>query len=318
MTSPWTLAEQIPTQSQSQAPPSAPPSGGRPSLGQPASRPGGRRSLLGVSNMRRGARPDGGGTGATPVSAAQEGPGEMPVSAEAGPDKLPTPWSTLRAWDGKSAQHKARAELGGGAAGDENQAGPPQRQQCAQAEPVAEQQGRQQAGCAPSAACEHSSGAGSRRQRQAQSAAGAVGSAAAAACAGGAASAGPTHGCIALTSVDAAVVELARSATRRLRGLRLCPEGKEDGQVTHLVVGDERRTLKLMLAVANGAWLLSPQWVTASLEAGHWLPESQFSAKVGSRWRPFVSQGGCFVLVCMFHAPWAESQGPSLLVAATA
>ena len=57
-------------------------------------------------------------------------------------------------------------------------------------------------------------------------------------------------------------------------------------QVTHLVIGDERRTLKLMLAVANGAWLVSPQWVTASLEAGRWLPESQFPAKVstGCRW----------------------------------
>ena len=54
-------------------------------------------------------------------------------------------------------------------------------------------------------------------------------------------------------------------------------------QVTHLVVGDERRTLKLMLAVANGAWLVSPQWVTASLEAGRWLPESQFPAKVKAK-----------------------------------
>lgn len=53
-------------------------------------------------------------------------------------------------------------------------------------------------------------------------------------------------------------------------------------QVTHLIVGDERRTLKLMLAVAAGAWLVSPQWVTASLEAGRWLPESQFPAKVFS------------------------------------
>ena len=110
--------------------------------------------------------------------------------------------------------------------------------------------------------------------------------------------------CVALTSVDAGVTDLARSAVRRLRGLRLCPEGREDGQVTHLVVGDERRTLKLMLAVANGAWLLSPQWVTASLEARRWLPESQFPAKVhdadvamvgrggGARWGSAAAAGG--------------------------
>ena len=38
-----------------------------------------------------------------------------------------------------------------------------------------------------------------------------------------------------------------------------------------------------MLAVANGAWLLSPAWVTASLEAGSWLPESAFPAQVLAR-----------------------------------
>ncbi|KAL4430735.1 hypothetical protein ABPG75_005991 [Micractinium tetrahymenae] len=277
VTSPWALAEQMPTQSQSQPPPSAPPSG-RPSAVQPAPRPGRRRSLLGVSNMRR-ACPAGGSTRATPASAGREPPAEEPFSAGAGPEKLPTPWSTLRPWDGKSARQEGGAEPAGAADADENQAGPPQRQQQAQAQPVPEPQ-QQQAGRAPSATGGASSGGGSRRQRPTQSAAAAVTSAAAAASGAAAASAGPTQGCIVLTSVDAAVVDLARSATRRLRGLRLCPEGKEDGQVTHLVVGGERRTLKLMLAVANGAWLLSPQWVTASVEAGRWLPESQFSAKV--------------------------------------
>jgi hypothetical protein len=38
--------------------------------------------------------------------------------------------------------------------------------------------------------------------------------------------------------------------------------------------------LQVLLAVANGAWLLTPEWVTASLEAGHWLPEPPFEAKV--------------------------------------
>lgn len=298
VTSPWTLAEQMPTQSQSQPPASAPPSG-RPSVGQPAPRPGGRRSLLGVSNMRR-AGPAGGSTGTTPVSAGQGPPAEEPASAEAGPAKLPTPWSTLRPWDGKSARQEGDAELADFACADENQAGPPQMQpQNVQAQPAPEQ-GRQQASRATSAAEGAGSGGASRRQRQAQSAAAAVSSAAAAAGAAGSAGAGPTHGCIALTSVDAAVVDLARSATRRLRGLRLCPEGKEDGQVTHLVVGDERRTLKLMLAVANGAWLLSPQWVTASLEAGRWLPESQFSAKVrgkrGAWWLLSGYPATCFCL----------------------
>ena len=49
-------------------------------------------------------------------------------------------------------------------------------------------------------------------------------------------------------TVDPGVVDLVKSAVRRLRGVRLCSEGREDGAITHLVIGKERRTLKLMLA----------------------------------------------------------------------
>lgn len=38
--------------------------------------------------------------------------------------------------------------------------------------------------------------------------------------------------------------------------------------------------MKAMLAVANGGYFLSPEWITASLEAGKWLPESEYPAKV--------------------------------------
>ena len=246
--SPWALAEQGPTQSPASQPDGTagkPEASGRASLGRPKA--GGRRSLLGVSNMRSI-----GGSGATPSSAVRPPPG--------GEGKLPTPWSTLRPWDGKAAAHEAAAAA---ASGDENQGGscePQQQQQPQQAGP----------GVGPGPQQEEAQLSGDRlpQQQRAAPPAGSTGP-------------GPTHGCIALTSVDAAVVDLARSATRRLRGLRVCPEGREEGQVTHLVIGGERRTLKLMLAVANGAWLLSPQWVTASLEAGRWLPESQFPAKVG-------------------------------------
>lgn len=140
-------------------------------------------------------------------------------------------------------------------------------------------------------------------------------------------------------------MELCKSATRRLRGLRLCSEGREDGRVTHLVIGKERRTLKLMLAgaagavyqlvltcwlrptglasslgsssrnyrqwawpgsklmflvhaVANGAWLVSPEWVTASLEAGKWLPECRFPAKVRS-----IALASCCVLEAKWRLP---------------
>jgi hypothetical protein len=50
--------------------------------------------------------------------------------------------------------------------------------------------------------------------------------------------------------------------------------------VTHLVVGADKRTLKLLLGVAEGAHLMSPAWVTDSLAAGHWLPEEGYVAQV--------------------------------------
>ena len=38
--------------------------------------------------------------------------------------------------------------------------------------------------------------------------------------------------------------------------------------------------VQVLLAVAAGAWLLTPEWVDASLQAGHWLPEAPFQAQV--------------------------------------
>jgi hypothetical protein len=91
---------------------------------------------------------------------------------------------------------------------------------------------------------------------------------------------GPKHGFIAVTSTTSGVVALCKSAVQRLRGLRFCVEGKEDGAITHLIIGDERRTMKAMLAVANGAILLDPEWITASLEAGKWVAEGPYKSKV--------------------------------------
>lgn len=210
VTSPWALAEQDgvpptqPSQSQASQPP---PSGGRPSIGgQSLPRSGGRRSLLGVSNVRR-ASGGSAGTGATPASAVRPEP-----NAGGAEGKLPTPWSTLRPWDGKAAAAAADAPTQ-----DENKAGPPQQQPQPEAQDHAEQPGGGDAGASGDA------GGPRRATRHAAEPA--------AACDAGGSVSGPSHGCIALTSVDGAVVDLARSATRRLRGLRICPEGKEDGQV---------------------------------------------------------------------------------------
>ncbi len=72
------------------------------------------------------------------------------------------------------------------------------------------------------------------------------------------------------------MAELLRAAAKQLPGARLCAEGHEDSAVTHLVLGAEKRTVKVLLAIANGAHLLRPEWVTASREAGSWLPEAEY------------------------------------------
>ena len=80
------------------------------------------------------------------------------------------------------------------------------------------------------------------------------------------------------TSVSPELRELARVAMQKLPGMRPCPAGRGDAAATHLILGDDRRTIKVLLAAANGAHLLTPEYVTASLEAGEWLEETPFRA----------------------------------------
>lgn len=47
-------------------------------------------------------------------------------------------------------------------------------------------------------------------------------------------------------AVEAAIMDFAKGAVKSLRGLRLCAPGSED-HITHLIIGHERRTLKVCL-----------------------------------------------------------------------
>lgn len=38
--------------------------------------------------------------------------------------------------------------------------------------------------------------------------------------------------------------------------------------------------MQVLLGIARGAWLLTPEWVTASAAAGRWLDESGYEAEV--------------------------------------
>uniref|UniRef100_M4BLB7 BRCT domain-containing protein n=1 Tax=Hyaloperonospora arabidopsidis (strain Emoy2) TaxID=559515 RepID=M4BLB7_HYAAE len=47
--------------------------------------------------------------------------------------------------------------------------------------------------------------------------------------------------------------------------------------VTHLIVGKgAKRTIKVLFAIARGAWIVSEDWAFSSLEQERWLPEEDF------------------------------------------
>ncbi len=88
-------------------------------------------------------------------------------------------------------------------------------------------------------------------------------------------------GMLAVTSVKSSVLALCKIAVEKLPGLKLwANNSRKNKKISHLIIGDSRRTLKTMLAVLHGAYLLRPEYVTASLEAGYWLPEEDYLANV--------------------------------------
>ncbi|TDH71094.1 hypothetical protein CCR75_005737 [Bremia lactucae] len=51
--------------------------------------------------------------------------------------------------------------------------------------------------------------------------------------------------------------------------------------VTHLIVGrDTKRTIKVLFAIARGAWIVTEDWAFSSLEQERWLPEEQFELTI--------------------------------------
>ncbi|KAK9838709.1 hypothetical protein WJX74_001816 [Apatococcus lobatus] len=86
-------------------------------------------------------------------------------------------------------------------------------------------------------------------------------------------------GCLAVSSVHPDVKALAEKACRRLPGMRLSTD-EEETCITHLILGMERRTMKVLLAIANGAWIVKPSWLLASMEAGCWVEEQPHQAEV--------------------------------------
>ena len=57
---------------------------------------------------------------------------------------------------------------------------------------------------------------------------------------------------------------------------------------THVISGDEKRTLNMLKAIIRGCWVVSKSWLLASIEAGGWVDEEPyelvtFSAAIKAR-----------------------------------
>ena len=57
---------------------------------------------------------------------------------------------------------------------------------------------------------------------------------------------------------------------------------------THVISGEERRTLNMLKAIIRGCWVVSKSWLLASLEAEGWVDEEPyelvtFSAAIKAR-----------------------------------
>eukprot|EP01103_Thecamoeba_quadrilineata_P005623 TRINITY_DN15396_c0_g1_i1.p1 TRINITY_DN15396_c0_g1~~TRINITY_DN15396_c0_g1_i1.p1 ORF type:complete len:559 (-),score=99.13 TRINITY_DN15396_c0_g1_i1:73-1749(-) len=55
-------------------------------------------------------------------------------------------------------------------------------------------------------------------------------------------------------------------------------------RATHLIVGSQRRTHKLLIGIARGCWLMKTDWVIKSFDEGGWLDETEH--QIPDHWFP--------------------------------
>ncbi|KAK3730858.1 hypothetical protein QZH41_009976, partial [Actinostola sp. cb2023] len=68
--------------------------------------------------------------------------------------------------------------------------------------------------------------------------------------------------------------DIVVSVLRKLGGFYVAD--KVSPNTTHVVSGTTKRTLNVLLAIAQGCWLVSPEWAMKSLEAGYWIDEEPY------------------------------------------
>ncbi|EDV56412.2 microcephalin [Drosophila erecta] len=83
------------------------------------------------------------------------------------------------------------------------------------------------------------------------------------------------------TNMHQEQINVINKALRKLRGMRLDPTVTQ--HTTHLVSLEPRRTLNLLRGLMRGVWIVSYQWVLASIRAGKWISEEPYELTRFSR-----------------------------------
>ena len=81
-------------------------------------------------------------------------------------------------------------------------------------------------------------------------------------------------GFISLTSCLKEDKELAKQLTKRFGIFGFHDAINE--KTTHVICGESKRTLNLVKGMIRGCWIISKQWLMASLEEGRWIDEEPF------------------------------------------
>eukprot|EP00124_Ichthyophonus_hoferi_P001746 Ihof_evm8s100 gene=Ihof_evmTU8s100 len=81
-------------------------------------------------------------------------------------------------------------------------------------------------------------------------------------------------GVIVTTNLHTADRDVVHQSIAHLGGYRL--DNTVTEETTHVVCGNQRRTLNVLGAIANGCWLVSKEWVLNSLSDNKWVSEEPF------------------------------------------
>ncbi|KJE89585.1 hypothetical protein, variant [Capsaspora owczarzaki ATCC 30864] len=89
---------------------------------------------------------------------------------------------------------------------------------------------------------------------------------------------------IALTSLDQEIRDTIEAGIAHLGVYELTDDVRFD--TTHVVVGEARRTLAVYKGLVAGCWIVSPDWVLQSIEAGSWISEEPFEMERAFEFAP--------------------------------